>query len=138
MNGDGLFGDTTSTGPVFVDASPPPTPTVTALFGSAPSTILRLRISGAADPHSGFMTQHLAVGTAQGLANVVAWRNVPGAVPGEYTVDIPLEAALTVGATYWAQIRTVNQAGLASPIHMASFTVPAPPRSASPAPRTGR
>ncbi len=137
-NGDGVFGDTISTGPVYVDASPPPTPTATALFGSSPATVLRLRITGAADPHSGFMTQHLAVGTSQGAANVVAWRNIPGAVPGEYVVDIPLITALTAGATYWLQVRTVNQAGLASPIYVASFTVPSL-RVTAPAPlRSGR
>jgi hypothetical protein len=133
-NGHGLQGDTISTGPVYVDASPPPMPTATAVFGSTSLSVLRLQISGAADPHSGFMTQHLAMGTSQGAANVVDWRNVPGAMPGAYTVDIPLAAPLTEGSTYWVQIRTVNQAGLASSIYSASFTVPTP--RAPTAPRT--
>jgi hypothetical protein len=135
VNGHGLYGDTVTSGPVYFDASPPPMPTAAAQVGAGQLTVLPLTISGAADPQSGFMTQHLAVGTSQRAADVVAWRNVPGAVAGEYTVEIPLGVALTPGATYWLQIRTVNLAGLASAIYSTSFTVPA---ARTTLPRTGR
>lgn len=125
MNGHGQYGDTVTSGAVYVDASPPPMPTVAAQVNTANLSVLPLLISGAADPQSGFMTQHLAVGTTDRGADVVTWRNVPGAVPGEYTVQIPLETPLVRGSTYWVRIRTVNLAGLASPIYVTSFTVPA-------------
>jgi hypothetical protein len=125
VNGHGLYSDTVTSGPTYFDASPPPTPTATVQIDTRNLSVLPLRITGAADPQSGFMTQHLAVGTTNRSADVVAWRNVPGAAPGEYTVEIPLEAPLARGTTYWVQIRTVNLAGLASPTYAAAFTVPA-------------
>jgi len=135
VNGHGLSSDTVTSGPVYVDATPPPTPAATAPVRADQLTVLPLRIVGAADPESGFMTQHFAVGTGQRAADVIAWRNVPGARPGEYSVDIPLSGALTAGATYWLQIRTVNMAGVPSATYSASFTVPVP---TIPTLRTGR
>ena len=134
LNGQGQPSQVVTSGPILYDASPPPTPTVTAAYSSG---AVQLTIFAQTDPQSGFLGYQVAVGSTSTGDDEVAWETLPWTQPGWYLT--PITVALPAGTlrpiTYWVQIRTVNGAGVPSAIAQTSFPVGGVPIYTPPAPK---
>lgn len=97
VNEGGLLGDQVASGPVLVDLTPPPAPTLTSVgvpsFNLATRTVqLKIAVSVAADPESGFGGLEVMVENDREEV-VVPWIAIRGATVGSagYTITLPGE-----------------------------------------------
>lgn len=126
VNGHGQPGRIARSGPVYIDASAPPAPTISASVVSAlKGRALRLVIDAPADPQSGLHAHYVRIATSStGLrsAPLIDWRPVTTAAEGSYTWSIQLPS-LSAGQQLFIELRAVNRAGLARSVY-GTATIP--------------
>jgi len=109
-----------TSGPVLYDASAPPNPGVTVAVSAGLATMIA---SAGPDPQSGLLGVQWAIGTSVNGADLVPWGFVSApAGGGTVTAALP---PLPTGVTLYLQARSVNLAGVPSPISVTSFSIPA-------------
>jgi hypothetical protein len=123
VNGGGVGGNQAASGPLLVDGTAPPTPTITAVTTPATTKTgalqFRLSVTASADPESGFGGLEVRVdsdtlqnGKTMGATAVVPWTAIPGAVVGSGTYSIGLPA--TIAGTQRVLVRARNGTGMYS------------------------
>lgn len=132
VNAQGGLGEVTSSGPVQIDRSAPPIPTVVATFGPrtfrGPPPVIRLAVTAPDDPQSRLVAVEYAIGTGETLTDAVPWTPLQSWTTGSFQSQISFDPPASSAATYWLQLRTRNSAGGASAIARASIARNAPVR----------
>lgn len=127
VNAQGGLGEVASSGPLVIDRSPPPVPTVVATYvprtPASPQASLRLSVIAPDDAQSGLAAVEYAIGTSETLTDIAPWTPLQRWTSGSFQTQISVDIAARTATAYWLQLRTRNGAGGASAIARASFTV---------------
>ncbi len=108
-NGAGLVGPVGVSDGITVDFSPPETPVVIDDGKYTGSSKTLHFVYGSGDTESGISCYDYSIGTAEGLTDVLGWQDA-GLVREQTVTGL----TLAHGATYFANVRAHNHAGLAS------------------------
>ena len=121
VNGAGVGGNQAASGPITVDGTAPPQPTVTFISpverSKTGSLQFRVSVTASADPETGFGGLEVRVDDA--VSKPVPWTAIPGAAVGNriYTIALP---APTTG-TLTVMVRARNGIGMYSIIAQATI-----------------
>lgn len=109
-NSAGVANGSADLGPYKYDPSAPTVTSVTASLTGGSTTSLSASWTGS-DPESGIQNYEYSVGTAQGLDDVKGWTSA-----GTAQSAVISGLSLSLGGTYYVNVRATNAAGLVSSV----------------------